>query len=153
LELMDSDVSMKRRILLFLERHSTLTLATINQDGGPEAASLFFVEDAELNLYWLSSFRSRHSRNLRITPKAAVAISSSVWKWTKIGGVQMEGEVMKLPPGPERDSALKLYREKFPFVNAFVGEIAKASFYKFLPSWIRWVDNRGGFAHHYEMKI
>jgi uncharacterized protein YhbP (UPF0306 family) len=150
---MNSDVSLKRRILSFLERHSTLTLATINQEGEPEAASLFFTEDAELNLYWLSSAKSRHSHNLRIAPKTAVTISSSTWKWTAIRGVQMEGKTIKLPPGPERDSAMKLYRRKFPFVNALVGEIAKASFYKFLPDWVRWVDNKLEFGHRHEIVL
>ncbi|MGH2522511.1 MAG: pyridoxamine 5'-phosphate oxidase family protein, partial [Anaerolineales bacterium] len=80
--------NLKSEIYRFLAAHSTLTLATLNPDGQPMAASLFFVADAELNLYWVSGPRSRHSLNLEKNARAAVTVHNETWTWTEIAGVQ-----------------------------------------------------------------
>ncbi len=51
-----------------------MQLATV-QDGQPWIANVFFVVDAQLNFYWLSYPNRRHSRELAINPKAAIAIA------------------------------------------------------------------------------
>ena len=53
----------------FLDSLSTLTLATC----GP--AALFFVRDEEFNLYFISSQRSRHVRDLLTDPNVAVTVT------------------------------------------------------------------------------
>jgi len=134
----------------FLATQSTLTLATVNNKGQPLAANLFFVEDADLNLYWLSNPASRHSLNLETQPEAAVTISKTTWTWTEIAGVQMEGEAWALAAGAELDATGKIYRAKFPFVRGFEAEITRSTFYIFKPRWVRRVDNAKGFGHKEE---
>jgi len=138
-------------ILSFLATQSTLTLATVNDQGQPLAASLFFVAAADLNLYWLSSPTSRHSLNLETNPGAAVTIYKPTWTWAEIAGVQMEGEARALAAGVEWAAAGKIYRAKFPFVREFEAEITRSTFYIFTPRWVRLVDNAPGFGHKQEM--
>ena len=76
----------------FLAAQSTLALATVNADGTPTTAPLFYVSDEELNLYWLSSPRSRHSVNLSERPNVAATIYPTVWEWQEIRGLQIEGQ-------------------------------------------------------------
>ncbi len=57
-----------------LESQSTMTLATVDEHGSPDAAPLFFFLRDDLTLYWLSPADSRHSINLR----AAAGCSCSV---------------------------------------------------------------------------
>ena len=70
-----------------LESQSTMTLATVDEHGYPNAAPLFFFLQNDLTLYWLSSADSRHSMNLRARPRAAVAVYASVNRWEKIRGL------------------------------------------------------------------
>ena len=138
-------------VAAFLAAHSTLTLATVDAGGQPMAASLFFVSDGELRLYWVSSPGSRHSQNLARQPLAAVTIHNETWSWTEIAGVQMQGEARPLPPGPEQQAALALYLAKFPFAAQFASELARSDVFCFVPAWVRRIDNGRGFGHRQEL--
>jgi uncharacterized protein YhbP (UPF0306 family) len=137
----------------FLAQHSTLTLATVSAEGHPMAASLFFAEDDDLNLYWVSGVGSRHSLNLSANPSAAVTVHRATWSWREIAGVQMEGEVAALRAGAETAAAWDRYRAKFPFVGEFEAEVARSTFYCFQPRWARWLDNAQGFGHKEEVTL
>lgn len=70
-----------------------MQLATV-QDSQPWIANVFFVVDAQLNFYWLSYPNRRHSRELALNPKAAIAIAIKTNK--PVIGVQAEGEVAEV---------------------------------------------------------
>ena len=148
---MDSQQRTRQAIRNFLAAHSTLTLATVSAEGLPMAASLFFAEDAGLNLYWVSGVASRHSVNVYRHPQAAVTIHNTTWTWTEIAGVQMEGEAVALPLHTEAEAAWGIYLAKFPFVSEFEAEVRRSNFYKFTPRWARLIDNARGFGHKEEI--
>jgi uncharacterized protein YhbP (UPF0306 family) len=145
-----TDDDTRAALRAFLDRHSTLTLATRGPDGQPMAASLFFAAGDDLRLYWVSGGHSRHSRNLEDCPQAAVTVHNLTWTWTEIAGVQMEGEVAIVPAGGEWQAAWERYRAKFPFVDEFQAEISRSNFYVFTPRWARLIDNGHGFGHKVE---
>ena len=145
--------NLKSKIRNFLALHSTLTLATVSPAGQPMAASLFFVEDAHLKLYWVSGPKSRHSQNLQANLQAAITIQNATWSWMEIAGVQMEGETYVLQAGAEWQAVWELYLAKFPFVHEFEAEVHRSNFYEFIPRWARWIDNAQGFGHKEEMKF
>lgn len=136
----------------FLARHSTLSLATLNAEGRPESAPLFFAAD-EGSLIWISGTHSRHSRNAAARAQAAVTIHNQVWDWHEIAGVQMEGEVTIVPAGPARDRAWQVYRAKFPFVDEFQENVSTSEFYRFTPSWVRLIDNSVSFGYKEEARL
>lgn len=136
----------------FLSAHSTLSLATVSGDGLPLATSLFFVSDSDLNLYWVSGAKSRHSLALGVHPRVAVTVHAEVWSWGEITGVQMEGVARVLAAGPEWQAAWDLYLAKFPFVkDDFEAEISRSNFYRFTPQWARLIDNARGFGFKEEI--
>lgn len=136
-----------------LKAHSTLTLATVDPAGQPMAASLFYVADEALNVYWVSGASSRHSRNLAHSPRAALTVHNTTWTWTAIAGVQMEGAVARVPPGPAWQAAWERYLAKFPFVGEFEAVVARSNLYRFSPTWARLIDNAQGFGHKEEMRF
>jgi uncharacterized protein YhbP (UPF0306 family) len=138
-------------IAAFLERHSTLTLATLGPSGDPMAASLFYASDEALRLYWTSGANSRHSRNLARHARAAVTIHGETWRWTEIAGVQLEGEAAIVPAGPAWSETWERFRSKFPFVDEFQAEVSRSNFYVLTPRWVRLIDNRQGFGHKVEL--
>jgi len=148
-----TEVDTRASIAAYLAAHSTLALATIGPDGAPMAASLFFVADADLRLYWVSGNSSRHSQNLTRHSRMAVTIHNETWTWTEIAGVQMEGSARVVPPGPEWQAAWQLYLGKFPFVSDFQAEVSRSNFYAFTPAWMRLIDNSRGFGHKEEIQV
>lgn len=140
-------------VVKFLAKHSTLTLATVNAEGLPQAAPLFFAADDDGSLLFLSSAKSRHSLNIAAKASAAATVYNEAWAWQDIAGVQMEGDVRPIPAGPERERAWQIYRIKFPFVVEFESEVSRSEFYRFVPKWVRWIDNRVKFGYREEVDL
>ena len=137
----------------FLKKHTTFTIATLDQDTQPQAASLFYVSDDALNLYWISDEKSRHSQNLERFSQIAAAIHNEMWDWRDIQGMQINGQARRLVAPDAIDRAWMLFREKFPFASEFADRIARSSFYICSPKWIRWIDNSKGFGHREEFTL
>lgn len=143
---------LRRRLADYLARHTTLTLATVGPDGLPQAAPLFYASDAHLNLIFLSSPDSRHSRNLARNPAAAAAIYDEAWEWQAIRGVQLEGRVERLE-GEERQAALALYRAKYPFIAELTPQVEASVLYRLRPRWLRYIDNSVAFGWRQEIEL
>lgn len=140
-------------MLRFLERRSTMTLATADPAGRPHAASLYFVHDERLRLYFLSSPESHHARHLQDRPEVAVTIHGEPWDWRTIQGVQIAGTAGPVEDPQEREEAMARYRAKFPFVEALPQALAHARLYRVLPCWVRWIDNTRGFGYRVEWRL
>lgn len=63
--------------LLF--RCSFMTLSTSDRHGRPWSSPLEFICDRDMQLYWVSLVDSRHSRNVRENPRAAVSIFNGTY--------------------------------------------------------------------------
>jgi uncharacterized protein YhbP (UPF0306 family) len=148
----DSINNQKSKIRNFLTQHSTLTLATVNVDGKPQSAPLFFACDDD-TLIFFSSPKSRHSLNIEVNGKAAVTVHNETWNWEEIAGVQMEGEAHLIPLGAARDHAWEIYKKKFPFVVEFEAEVSRSELYRFTPKWIRLIDNSVSFGYREEIRL
>jgi uncharacterized protein YhbP (UPF0306 family) len=137
----------------FIASQSTLALATVNAQGLPQVAPLFYVSDDDLNLYWLSSETSHHSINLKVQPQVAATIYPSVWDWQEIHGLQIEGLAMVVDDAQKRESILTLYRAKFALPPEFDAQIKASTPYILQPTWVRWLDNRVNFGYKSEITL
>jgi uncharacterized protein YhbP (UPF0306 family) len=147
--------SLRSRIAAFLERHTTLTLATVGEDCLPAAAAVFYAHDADLSLYFLSEERTRHGDNLTRTRQVAGTIHADGQDWRSIRGLQVRGTADKVPlVGVAHATAV--YVRKFAFLGALLagggaggelaGPLARARFWVLRPTWFRLIDNTAGFA-------
>jgi uncharacterized protein YhbP (UPF0306 family) len=143
----------RAELAAFLKKHTTLTLATVDREAWPQAASLFYVSDDALNLYWVSGEKSRHSQNLERVNHTAVTIHAETWDWRDIHGVQIEGAARRVIDPDETDRVWALFRAKFPFTSEFTDQIARSSFYVLTPHWIRLIDNSKYFGHREEFTL
>jgi len=145
--------SQRAEVATFLKKQSTLTIATVDREAWPQAASLFFVSDEALNVYWVSGEKSRHSQNLERVNHVAVTIHHETWDWRDIHGVQIEGTTRRLIDPDETDRAWALFRDKFPFTAEFTDQIARSAFYALSPRWVRLIDNSKYFGHREEFTL
>jgi uncharacterized protein YhbP (UPF0306 family) len=140
-----------------------MTLATVGPTGEPQAAAVFYAADEQLNLYFLSSPRSRHSENLAREPRIAATIHADKQSWQTIQGVQIEGTAHIVRDTRQIASAIKVYASRFDFLQeplagsgptspaALRGPVANSRFYVLNPTWIRLIDNQLGFGHKEEL--
>jgi uncharacterized protein YhbP (UPF0306 family) len=75
------------------------------------------------------------------------------WDCHEIAGVQMEVRAHRVPAGSGREQAWETFRAKFPFVSEFEAEVSRSEFYRFVPEWIRLIDNRVRFGHKEEATL
>jgi uncharacterized protein len=154
--------ALRSRIAAFLERHTTLTLATVGEDCLPAAAGVFYAHDAGLNLYFLSEGRTRHGRNLAAIPQVAGTILADGQDWWSIRGLQVRGKASRVPVAGYAHAAA-VYGRKFAFVGApladgqglgeLAGPLARARFWVLRPTWFRLVDNTVSFGFKEELDL
>ncbi len=138
-------------IAALLREETTLSLATTAENGEPTVAPLFYIADEELILYWLSSEGSRHSLNLRRTPRASAAVYHCAWSWRQIRGVQMSGRVSLVADPKRRGVLLEVYSKRFKLGRAFRPLLGRSALYAFEPEFFRFIDNAAGFGSKFEL--
>ncbi|HIP72847.1 MAG TPA: pyridoxamine 5'-phosphate oxidase [Anaerolineae bacterium] len=131
-----------------------MTLATYGNEG-VWAAAVFYVNEG-FTLYFLSAGHTRHARNILAQPHVAAAIQEDYADWPVIQGIQLEGDVQILE-GEERDTAVTLYRRKYPFLNQINPQIEAAltqvNWYQLTPTRLYFIDNSKGLGHRDEVNL
>lgn len=137
----------------FLAQRISISVATTSPSGSPRVADVYFVSDADLNLYFYSDPASRHSRNIQRDPRVAVTARLESMNWHKIQGVQVEGiaEVIDNPEAHNR--AWELMCDKFPFYESFTDAVASLKMYRITPKHIRWIDNSLSFGYKEDFEL
>lgn len=147
------DVTHKELVAELLNGQSTLSLATTSADGSPRVAPLFYFPGDDLQLYWLSSASSVHSRNLKRNPAAAIAIYRPAAGWKEIRGVQMRGAVSIVLDRSERGGIVAAYCARFRLGPLFHARIARSKLYRFRPEWVRYLDNSVCAGYKFEFAL
>ena len=147
----------------FMDKHNTLTLATYS-DGKPWAATVFFVSDKNLSLYFVSDHRTRHGRDMQKNARVVATVNPDCDNWHDVRGLQIDGTA-SIVTGLARAKALALYLAKFPQIDALfaspkgeheetIAERLKATnIYRINPGWIRFIDNSKGFGRAEEYQL
>jgi uncharacterized protein YhbP (UPF0306 family) len=150
---------------------STLTLATTGRDGQPHATPVYFASDmiitessppdpgflalnqGSLELFFFSDPLSQHGQDLADNPLAAAALSPPCYTWQEIRGLQLRGRAEKVTGAEQWERGWASYLAKFPFVSTLQDVVTRSTFYVFIPSWMRLVDNRRGFGYKREWDL
>lgn len=144
----------RENALHYLENHQVMTLATLG-DEGVWAAAVFYVSQG-FDLYFLSAGQTRHAQNFKMNPHIAATIQEDYKDWTAIQGIQLEGSVVQLE-GAEKDTAVKLYQQKYSFLGQpnpqIEAALAKAHWYQLHPKRLYFIDNSKGLGHRDEVEL
>ena len=145
-----------------LQDHHTVTISTTDEKS-VWSATVFYVSDENLNLFFLSSAKSRHIQHIQKNPHVAATIYKDHKDWEKIKGIQMSGMVIELE-GTERKQVIDMYLKKYQFLDRAINnplnddeekigsQFASIPFFKLKPSFIRIIDNQVSFGHKEEIK-
>lgn len=173
MQVVKEDLDGHSRVLDYLQRHSTLTLATWGNDS-PWAADVFYANDRFV-FYFLSDPKSRHCRNIAASPSVALTVHGEYKGWREIRGVQAEGVAQPVEDDGEDRAAWELYLAKFPFVRELyplglssVGEVSSRAeraldemarrlgsvrMYRITVTRLYYMDNATGFGNRQEIAL
>lgn len=138
-------------IAALLREENTLALATVDERGEPCIAPLFYLAGPDLSLFWLSSRKSLHSRNLIRSPRASATVYRHAETWKAIRGVQMRGSVAVVTDPARRKALIKLYCKRFELGTVFRLAIGQCDLYEFRPDFFRYIDNAKHFGYKFEV--
>ena len=118
-----------------IRQAQSMQLATTVQEK-PWIATVYFVADTNMNLYWLSYPNRRHSQEMAENPNVAVAIvmkaDQPVMGLQAVGTVEPVNDpelIQKIMP-----SYIQKYGQGSEFYERFIAGTAKHAMYKFMPT-------------------
>lgn len=139
------DLETKNKFFEFVKSKQTAVIATISNTGKPSAATIYFLMDEDLNLYFMTKKFARKFENLQFDHEIALVIGIDNEPVT----VQIEGGASQIIEEKEFEQRLRQLQEKF-FRNEYVAPLFQLAsdkneliIYKITPKWIRWLDLRG----------
>jgi hypothetical protein len=141
------DHALRHEILTVLEAGRDLTLATLRDDGAPQATTVSYVSDG-LSIYFGCSADSQKAHNLARDSRVALTINLPYGDWSEIRGLSMSGSAARLADPDQLIAVGRLFLARFPQLeSAFaVGDQAMAVFCV-TPLVISVLDYRKGFGH------
>ncbi|OFV92739.1 MAG: hypothetical protein A3F68_06560 [Acidobacteria bacterium RIFCSPLOWO2_12_FULL_54_10] len=130
--------------------------------GVPWASAVFYASDG-FDLYFLSSFKSRHGQYIALNPRVSAAIQEDYRDWREIRGIQLEGRAERMRSAKQKTQFWEIYLGKFPFVKKFFepgplqaklsSKLRGIGLYRIVPAAIWYLDNRKGFGHREKFDI
>jgi uncharacterized protein YhbP (UPF0306 family) len=131
---MRSQMEPKDLIKKYLSKSRMMQIATVD-NGQPWICTVYYVEDEDLNLYWLSLPARRHSEEIAKQSKVAVAIPVKFDK--PVTGIQAEGIAEVVKAKEEVAEVMKLYVAKYDsgkqFYDNFIAGKNEHWLYRFTP--------------------
>ncbi|GIT37989.1 MAG: hypothetical protein Ct9H300mP6_18570 [Gammaproteobacteria bacterium] len=103
------------RVQEFLNNHNTVSIASKNNES-VWAATVFYIADTEMNLYFLSSDKTQHIGNIQTDENVAITVYKDVEDWQSIQGLQGSGQVSEVASS-DRDKILADYIKKYVFLD------------------------------------
>lgn len=127
-----------------------MTLATVDAQGAPHAATVYFAPDEALSLYYFSDADTLHGRHVRDNPSAAAAMQTRPHMWQQIRGVQLHGRVEAVTDTDAWNHAWQCYEAKFPRIKDVENMLRDLQLYRFTPTWVRLIDYSIHYGHEVE---
>ena len=138
----------ERFILAVLQAHNILTLATIREDGYPQATTVGYVHEG-LTLYVGTFAQAQKVANIRRCPKVSLTIDRDYDDWKQIKGLSMGGTAEILTDPKDIQRVATLFSAKFPQIAKLPVPIDPASviLLKITPIVVSVLDYTKGFGH------
>lgn len=154
-----TDPELIDEVRTFLHTWRTASLATVDEQGHAHAANVQFAVDERLHLLFVSSDKSAHSQHVARDPAAAMTIYAHTDEASgpaAIHGLQLHGRCEIITGADAMKHAWEMYIRRFTFIadnHVLAQRVKQEPLYRFIPTWLRWIDNRRGFGFKQEMWI
>ena len=104
---------MRRKILMLLDQHRIMTLATLRPDVWPQATTVGYV-NVGLTLYFLCGLDSQKAANLARDDRVSLTIDHDTSDLMAIIGLSMAAHARVVTDRPEAEKVLRMLPLKYP---------------------------------------
>ena len=135
----------RKKVIEYMEGHNICTVATLREDGFPQANTVEYVNEGT-NILFATDPESQKTKNIKFSNRVSLTIDEDYPDWNKIKGVSMGGFAEILERKEEIEKAMGLYLKKFPFVANFPP--MEMAVVRITPKIIHFLDYEIGWNHH-----
>ena len=143
------DKQTEQFILDVLVDHYFLTLATVREDGYPQATTVAYANDG-LKIYFMTGQDCQKVHNIKRCNKVSVTVDRECEDWQQIKGLSMGGIAAVLSDPDEITKAVACLEAKFPQMHEWVTateDMSAAAFVEITPQVISVLNYAKGFGH------
>ena len=143
-----SNEAERKRIIDILDAADDLTIATVREDGYPQATVVSFVNDG-LKIYLGTGGQAQKAKNMARSDKVSVAVTLPYQTWDQIKGVNLAGRARRVTTPDEVRQVGELMFKKFPQISQYAdfGKGADLALFRIDPEIVSVLDYTQGFGH------
>lgn len=144
----------KEFVLRVIDTARDLTLATVRDDGYPQATTVSFAHDG-MTLYVGIGQHSQKAHNIRRNNKVSLAISLPYQEWNEIRGLSMSATAEVLEDREQIERAKQCLMQRFPQAAEWAAgdRASEIAFLRITPHVISVLDYTKGFGHTEQVTV
>jgi general stress protein 26 len=147
------DPGLKQEIISIIDDANDMTIATVREDGYPQATTVSYVNDG-LKIYFGCAANSQKAKNLARNNKVSLTVNLPYASWNDIRGLSLGGRAELVTDPQEVGQVSQLMFEKFPQIACYApAELEEIVLFQVTPEIISVLDYRKGFGHTDLVKI
>ncbi len=143
------DTAIRKQVVSIIDDINDLTIATVRNDGYPQATTVSYVNDG-LTIYFGTTSDSQKARNIASNSKVSLTINRPYTTWDEIEGVSISGAAVLIADKAEQDKVGALLFKKFPQIENYMPPDVPPDalvLYRIEPQFVSLLDYRKGFGH------
>ena len=147
------DPELKAEITSILDGANDMTIATIREDGYPQATTVSYVNDG-LAIYFGCAAQSQKARNIARNAKVSLTINLPYASWNDIRGLSIGGKAKPVTDPAQIDEVAQLMCEKFSQISPYAPtEVEGIERFRVTPEVVSILDYRKGVGHTDLVKV
>jgi nitroimidazol reductase NimA-like FMN-containing flavoprotein (pyridoxamine 5'-phosphate oxidase superfamily) len=147
------DPTLTEEIIAILDDANDMTIATVREDGYPQATTVSYVNDG-LTIYFGCAAESQKAKNLARSNKVSLTVNLPYASWNEIRGLSIGGRAEPVTDPQEVEQVSQLMFEKFPQIAGYApAELEEIVLFRVTPEIISVLDYRKGFGHTDLVKV
>lgn len=143
------DEEVRNKILTLLDQHRIMTIATLRQDGWPQATTVGYVNEG-LTLYFLCGLDSQKAANLARDNRVSLTIDHDTPQVMEITGLSMAARTQPVVDRAEAEKVLRMLPLKYSEQVSLPGPMPtpeQVRIFRVMPTVISVLDYSKGFGH------
>lgn len=148
------DTKLRAHILELIEKHRTLALATLREDGWPQTTTVAYASRG-LTLYVATGADAQKVHNIRRDGRVSLAIDGDAPDWAGLQGLSMAARAAVIDSRAEQQEAARLLKRRFPELADYSDPEHDRgwAFLRLEPAVVSLIDYTKGFGHTVLVKL
>lgn len=140
------DEKLRDRIVSIIDDVDDMTIATVREDGFPQATTVSYVNDG-LSIYFMTPVQAQKARNIARNNKVSLTINRAYESWDDIESLSIGALAVPVTDPEEQEKIGSLLLKKFPQAAKYETDAVDLAFFRLDPVVVSLLDYSKGFGH------